>query len=268
MTHKVQSARLSSGVTLPYVEQGDPDGVPLLLLHGPVDSWQAFELLLPHLPHDVRAIAVSQRGHGGADAPKHGYRPVDFAADAVAFLDALGVGAAVVAGHSGAGQWAIRCARDHPERVLGLVPIATPFTLRGMPGFAELLDTVGQLTDPVDPAFVREFVGTTTTPDVPPGFLEAVIAQSCQVPARVWQATLRGLLEADVPAGAVDRPTLLVWGERDEICGRGDQEALQAAIPGAELAAYPSAGHSPHWECPADVGRDIAAFVRTTRPLP
>lgn len=262
------TARLSTGVTLPYVERGSPDGVPLLLLHGPVDSWHAFEPLLPHLPGDVRAIVPSQRGHGDADRPERGYSPADFAADAVALMDALGIGAAVVAGHSGAGHTAIRCALDQPARVRGLIPIATPFTLRGLPAFTELLETIDKLTDPVDPAFVRDLVGSTTTLDVSGAFLERVLAESCRVPARVWKATFRGLLEADVPPGVVEAPALLVWGEHDEICGRGDQEALLAALPGAELLTYPNAGHSPHWECPADVGRDMARFVRTTPPRP
>ena len=35
----VKSVELANRVKLPYVEQGDPSGVPLLLLHGYADSW-------------------------------------------------------------------------------------------------------------------------------------------------------------------------------------------------------------------------------------
>jgi pimeloyl-ACP methyl ester carboxylesterase len=47
MTPILRSIALSTQVTLPYVEQGDPAGVPVLLLHGVTDSWRSFELVLP-----------------------------------------------------------------------------------------------------------------------------------------------------------------------------------------------------------------------------
>ena len=81
---------LPGRITLPYVEQGDSSGVPLLLLHGFLESWRAFDLLLPYLPESIHVFAVTQRGHGNASRPAHGYRPRDFAADAAA-LEAEGV---------------------------------------------------------------------------------------------------------------------------------------------------------------------------------
>ena len=74
MTRTTKSIALSTGVTLPYVEQGDPAGVPVLLLHGYTDSWRSFEDTLAHLPDSIHAIALTQRGHGDADRPATGYR--------------------------------------------------------------------------------------------------------------------------------------------------------------------------------------------------
>ena len=51
--------RLATGVELPYVEQGDPDGVPVLLLHGVTDSLRSWEPMLPHLPR----LAACRRDH-------------------------------------------------------------------------------------------------------------------------------------------------------------------------------------------------------------
>ena len=64
----VHSVELPTGVTLQYVEQGDPAGIPVLLLHGATDSWRSFEPVLPHLPSSIRAFALTQRGHGDAAA--------------------------------------------------------------------------------------------------------------------------------------------------------------------------------------------------------
>ncbi len=40
---------------LPYVEHGDPDGVPVVMLHGVTDSWRSFEHVLPYLPDSMSA---------------------------------------------------------------------------------------------------------------------------------------------------------------------------------------------------------------------
>ena len=103
---------LSTGVTLRYVEHGDQRGIPVVLLHGITDSWRSFEAVLPHLPPFIRAFALTQRGHGDTHRPASGYRTRDFAADIVAFLDAMNVRSAVIVGHSMGTTTALRFAID------------------------------------------------------------------------------------------------------------------------------------------------------------
>ncbi|HEX9761381.1 MAG TPA: alpha/beta hydrolase [Candidatus Acidoferrales bacterium] len=38
---------MTTGITVSYIEQGDPAGLPVLLLHGITDSWHSFESVLP-----------------------------------------------------------------------------------------------------------------------------------------------------------------------------------------------------------------------------
>ncbi len=70
-----KSVELPNGVKLPYTDQGEPSGIPMLLLHGGTDSWRSFERVLPHLPRSVHAFALSQRGHGDADRPRRATVP-------------------------------------------------------------------------------------------------------------------------------------------------------------------------------------------------
>lgn len=263
MTRSTHSIMLSTDVTLPYVEQGDPSGVPVVMLHGYSDSSRSFELLLPHLPDSVHAYALTQRGHGDADKPAGGYRPEDFTADVAAFLDAKGVEAALIVGHSGGSYAAQRFAVDYPDRTLGVVLIGSFHAFRDNPGVDELQDAVAQLTDPVDREFVREFQESCVAQPVPAGFMEAIIDGSSRVPARVWKAYLRDLIAADVPteSGTIAAPTLILWGDEDAFCARGDQDALVAAIPQARLSVYRGTGHCPHWEQPARAAAEIAAFT-------
>jgi len=270
MSRRVESITIDTGVTLPYVEQGDRSGPPVLFLHGYADSWRFFEPLLEHLSPALRALVPTQRGHGDAVRPLHGYRPVDFAADAAALLDAAGARRAVVVGQSSGGYTAQRLALDQPERVLGLVLLGSPRDFRDKPGLAEIRRAVSRLEDPVDPEFVREFVAGTVGGTLSPEQVERLAGESRKMPARVWRATLDGLIGAEVPVevGEIASPTLLIWGDGDTLVTRSEQHALASAIPGAKLVVYSGAGHSVAWERPRRCASDVAAFARSLAGRP
>jgi pimeloyl-ACP methyl ester carboxylesterase len=188
----------------------------------------------------------------------------DFAGDVAPFLDALGISRAVVAGHSGAGVVARRFALRAPERVAGLVLFAAPTTLRSDPGLEAFVSSViDGLVDPVDPELARSVVADTTGPQLPASFGDEMVEEILKVPARVWRETLGALLDHDdtETLHRIEAPTLLVWGEADDVVSREMQDALVAAMPSASLLAYAGIGHSPHWEDPARVAADVAAFV-------
>jgi pimeloyl-ACP methyl ester carboxylesterase len=255
---------LPNQVTLPYVKQGDSSGIPVIFLHAIADSWLSFARVLPHLPDTIHAFALTQRGHGDASRPLEGYRPHDFAADLAAFMDALHLEAAVVVGGSSGGFVARRFAIDHAERTLGLVLLGSPATLREKPAVREMWDsTISKLTDPVDPGFVREFAEATLAQPVPTAFVETMVEENLKVPARVWKATFKGLLEDDSfdELHRIKARTLIVWGDQDAFLPRKDQETLEAAISGARLVVYPGAGHAVYWEEPGRVAAEIVAFV-------
>ena len=187
-----------------------------------------------------------------------------FAADVTAFMDALHLEAAVIAAHSASGFFAQRFAIDHPQRTLGLVFIGSPATLRGHPSVQQAWDsTISKLRDPVDPGFVREIQERALAKAVPEEFFETLVQEALKVPARVWRATFEGFMEEDL-LGELDKikvPTLIVWGDRDAILNRSDQEALAAAIVGSRLVVYAGAGHSPHWEESDRFASDLASFI-------
>lgn len=259
-----KSVELPGRLRLPYVERGNPSGIPMLLLHGVTDSWRSFEPVLPHLPDRVHAFALTQRGHSDADRPVTGYRTRDFAADLAAFVRALELGPTIVVGHSMGSTNALRLALDHPELVAGLVLAGAFASYQRNPVMKEFWESsVSRLTDPVPPAFVREFQESTLAKPVPPAFLDLVIEESLKVPARVWRATFEGFSEDDF-AGELDRvraPTLLLWGDQERLVPREDQDVLQRAISGSRLVVYEGAGHALHWEEPERFAADLAVFA-------
>lgn len=259
---RLATARLASSVELPYAEQGGDDGLPVVFLHAYADSWRSFERVLGHLPPTIRALAPTQRGHGDASKPEAGYRVDDFARDVVAFLDRVGIRRALLVASSSAVFTVERVAIDVPDRVLGLVLIGVPWDLRSRRPSLGFLDAVARIEDPVDPGFVRSFVEGTTTECVPRAFLDQMVAESGRLPAHVWKRTLDGLLQARPPeTGQIGAPTLVIWGDRDDLVPREDQESLLSAIPSARFHVYEGAGHIVHWERPERVARDVAAFA-------
>ena len=266
MTPVVKSIALSSGVTLCYAEQGDPAGVPVLFLHGFTDSWRSFEPVLPHVPASIRAVALTQRGHGDGDRPATGYRTRDFAADVAEVVETLGLAPVVIVGHSMGSTNAQRFAIDHPAGTRGLVLAATFGGYRSNPVIAEFWQSgIAPLVDPIDPAFVREFQETTLAQPVSPAFIDMVVQESVKVPARVWRAAFEGFLEDDVAHDLhrITAPTLVLCGARDAFVTRADQDALGSAVAGPRLVIYERAGHALHWEEPERFASDVVAFVES-----
>jgi pimeloyl-ACP methyl ester carboxylesterase len=114
-----------------------------------------------------------------------------------------------------------RFALDYPERTRGLVLMGSFVTgWQSAPVIVEFWEAaVSKLTDPIDPAFVREFQESTLAQPVPEAFLDTVVQESLKVPARVWRAVFRAFLEADFAPelGKIKAPTPIIWGDQDTL---------------------------------------------------
>jgi pimeloyl-ACP methyl ester carboxylesterase len=260
----IKAATLRNGLTLEYAEHGRSSGLPVVFLHGVTDSWRSFDGILPYLPSWMRAISVSQRGHGGSSKPVGNYGFADFSDDLDMFLDALQIPAAIVAGHSMGSYVAQRFAIDHPGRALGLLLMGSFASMRENAVVIDLWQSnVSVLSDPIDRSFILDFQQSTLARPVPPALLDTAVDESARVPASVWRATFAEFLQADhtdrLPS--IDAPTLIVWGDQDAICLRSDQDALHRLIPDSQLIVYPGYGHAVHWEDPRRFTTDLVAFA-------
>ena len=240
---------LPSGLRIRYLHGGPQGGSVVLMLHGLGDSSGSYRRILPLLPPHLRFIAIDQRGHGDSDRPVSGYSTDDLAGDAIDVLDELGIEHVVLVGHSMGSFVARKVAERDPHRVERLVLIGTALTPRNAV-LSELRTVFDALTDPVSESFIREFQMSCVNRAVPEEFMNAIIADSAKVPARVWRAALEGLwrFEARWPLTV---PTVIVGGDKDAIFNRAEQAALFAATERSALHLEPDIGHCLHWEAPA-----------------
>lgn len=261
-----QVIKLKNGLTLNYAVQGDPKGPVIVMLHGAGDSWHSFARVLPLVPSSFRVYAITLRGHGLSDHPESGYTRSDFAGDILDFLDQLHIQHATLIGHS-LGSFVAQKVAEHDNGHLDrLVLIGSgPGTHRAGSSEENITSPFAKLADPVPYTFARDFQASTIYYPVPAWFFEMMVGEAQRVPAATWHG-----LGSSISAGdALDElkkihvPTLLLWGEKDSIFHRDDQEILLKTIPSASLKAYPETGHALHWERPQQFTTDLLAFIKS-----
>lgn len=261
-------AVLDTGLTLSCLDNGAASDLAVVFLPGPTDSAFSYQPVLEHMPASLRCVAVSQRGHGDSDKPANGYAVEHFAGDVPRLLDALDIGRAVLVGHSGSCLTVRRVALDHPELVAGLALEAAPTTLKDDPGLLDFVESVvGSLDDPIDPEVARSFLTDTSAAGLDADLCQQLVAELVKVPVHVWNEMFAALLHYDDLAeiGAITAPTLLLWGDADQLVGRMMQDELLRRLPDATLAVYSGLGHTPRWEDPSRFASDVADFAQRLR---
>jgi pimeloyl-ACP methyl ester carboxylesterase len=223
----------------------------VLLLHGGFASIETLrdlgDLLAPHL----RVLAVERPGHGRTPDVEGPYDYAVMVAGTLAYLDALGVGAVHVVGHSDGGIIGLLLARDHPERVRSLVTVGAN------------VSTDAWVPDDYPHVTLTEEAGALVTAEY------ARLSPDGPGHADVVEAKLMTLwtTQPDIPLGSlagVRAPVLVLAGEHD-VVARAHTESIAAAIPGAGLQVVAGTTHMVVRERPDVVAAAVLAHVAGVR---
>jgi pimeloyl-ACP methyl ester carboxylesterase len=258
-----KQVRLPNGLSMSYVELGDPKGEPLLLLHGYTDSSRSWSLVAPHLAR-YRLLIPDQRGHGGTDAPSCCYSTSQFADDARLLLEALGVKQTAIAGHSLGSLVAMTFAADHPDRVSKVVLIGST-ALAPVKRGDWLYDNGTAVTGRLDPAsqFAKDWHPANQPTPVDPAFAKAVNEDLYRIQPHVWRSVMREL--TSVPGGRhaadIKAPVLVISGGKDSLFPAEHHQSLMKAFPQAKGKVFAELGHNPNWERPAEIAAEMRAFL-------
>lgn len=255
--------RLASGLKLSYVELGNPKGRPLILLHGFTDTSRSWSLVAPYLS-EFRLLIPDQRGHGSADAPACCYSSHVYADDARQFMDAIGIERAAVIGHSMGSMTAITMAAEYPDRISDIVLIGSTALVPVARG-GWLYDNVAELKFPIDPKseFMREWHPANQPTPIDQAFAAEAMKEILVIQPQVWRGVMRELAAVPVGRHAADikARVLIVSGGKDPLFPAEHHQSLVKAFPDAEAHVFPTLGHNPNWERPAEVAALIASFL-------
>ena len=115
----------ANGIRHHYLEWGDPDARPLLMLHATGLCAWPWKPIARRLARRYRVLAFDQRGHGDTDPSDKGYRFEYAGEDLAAIIDAMGLERPRVIGHSSGGLATIIAANLTPGRIGPVVLVET-----------------------------------------------------------------------------------------------------------------------------------------------
>ncbi len=267
---------LIDGHTVFYIMKGE--GEPLLLIHGFGAGIWVWEKQIDFLSQFYRVYALDLLGHGYSDRPKIKYRPQTYISFFKRFMDEIGIDQATLIGNSMGGGIAWATALFFPEKVKRLI----------------LIDSVPP--DVLDQVRSESFKALTMVRKIPlltylliagrnrnsirQVLRECIVDPKLLTPESVdrqWEitrlkgttwvhySTLRHAEEAKPMKdylSLIKHPTLLIWGEKDQIFPPSVGEELSRSIPNSTMKIIHGSGHLPMWEKPEEVNSILLQFLK------
>ena len=266
-----------NGLRIHYRDQGNPNGTPLVLLHGNSASLHTWEPLIDRLGEQYRIITYTHPGHGltGPNADHdYSYAGMKLALDLI--VDALGLDRFVLGGNSMGGWISWRYAVDHPEKIDALILLdASGMPLRAdelepkLPiGFRLLQSPIGRaLAEHYAPRrFIKNSVlQSVSKQDIVTAEMVDRYWELLRIPGNQKAAALRFTIDRELAmadrVAEIDAPTLIIWGEDDNLINVTAATTFDEHLNNARVIIYPDIGHLPMEEAPDAVARDIDEFL-------
>jgi pimeloyl-ACP methyl ester carboxylesterase len=263
-----------------YEVYGDGEPNVLLLPTWSIIHSRCWKGQIPYLSRHFRVVTFDGRGNGRSDRPTvpEAYVEEEFAADALAVLDATETGRAVLVSLSRGIERAMLLAAGQPERVSGIVAIAPALPL---PPVAPRASAERAFAEPRDSyegwekwnanywrrdyrGFLEFFIGQIFTEPHSTKQLEDAIGWGLETDAETLVATqlarrLRDEAGVRELVAQIDCPMLVIHGRDDAVRPHASGEAF-AAIAGARFVTV-EAGHGPQARKPVIINLLLREFV-------
>jgi pimeloyl-ACP methyl ester carboxylesterase len=250
----------ANGIRFAYRRFGKTGGVPIVFnvhYRGTMDHWDP--AVTDGMAQEREVILFDNAGIGASS----GKTPTSFpamAADAIAFINALGIGNADVLGYSIGGKVAQEIAVQAPDLVRKLVLVGTG--PRGADTAAsKSAEIFAETYDPPEHLWIAaHFLPNATGRAAGLKYLERKFRRKDRVPevgeasaAAQWEAIVKSNVKTDGVwdyLAEIRQPTLVMDGSNDLIIPTINGFTLQQHLPNAQLIVYPDSSHAPFYQYP------------------
>jgi pimeloyl-ACP methyl ester carboxylesterase len=251
--HYFHTGRTSLPGVVPDVSRGEL----LLFIHGAGSNGSTWHRQLAAFAEHHSPLAFDFPGHGRSGGTES-LKSIDAYRDCLAgFIDALRLRPSVLVGRSMGGAVALAYTLAYPQRVRGLVLVATAARF-DLP--AELLETwksvmLGRATQP--------FSTAAFSPTADFAVMREAWMEQVKTDPRVRYHDFVACNAVDVTAqlGAITVPTLIIAGRDDSITPPERCEVLRRGIPGSTLVVIDDAGHTVPAERPEAFNAAVSEFL-------
>lgn len=246
--------------------QGQP---PFVLLHGFDSSLLEFRRLLPLLAQNRETWAMDLLGFGFTERePDLEVSPKTIKSHLYHFWQTAIAEPIILVGASMGGAVALDFALSYPEIVAKLVLIDSA-GLANPPVLGKLMFSpldkwaTNFLANPR----VRQNISRTAYFDPTLASVDACTCASLHLNCPHWSEALISFTKSGgygsfLPKlSQINRETLIIWGENDQILGTKDAKKFQQALPNNQLVWIPRCGHVPHLEKPELTAAAIVKFA-------
>jgi pimeloyl-ACP methyl ester carboxylesterase len=260
------------GLTINYDVQGE--GEPLLLIPYTSADHACYAFQLPAYTEHFSCIAIDLPGTGESDKPPGPYSTEGHADQAAAFLAALGIEHAHVAGMSFGATVGMHLAARHPGRVRSL-SLHSPWHASDdyLKIVVEQWRTLASTLPTVADVVIQGIFPWCFTPDMyveRPEFVATLVDFVRGRPAQPVDAFLAqtdAVIAHDASAALsdIEVPTLITFGARDLVCSTRFAEPIKSGIAGSELVVFDHLSHAGMHEDPETFNRATLEFLLRQR---
>ncbi|MCH1981913.1 alpha/beta hydrolase [Ruminococcus sp. OA3] len=255
---------LPTGIRMAYMECGNLQGEPLVMIHGFSDSSRIWRSVMQEMGNDYHFYAVDLRGFGLSDKPEQMvYTITEHASDIAAWMEQMGLGPVLLMGHSMGSIVAQTVAAFCPERIRCLVLLSTfshmhetPEQVREVRELYDSLDIQHASDDELQKIFVPD-PGKLADVSFLPGYLSTLRG----IRGRGLTAAWFGMSLADNRnfLQFIKAPVLICWGSKDDIFTKEYQDEMLCYLPEAEFETFEGVSH----DIPTEAPRRTADAVHT-----
>lgn len=259
---------------LHYMEWGDPEAQPMLLLHGLMGHARVWDEFATDFSKTYRIIALDQRGHGESQWPKDAaYQIDDYFLDLLMFIQALDLRDIILVGHSMGGRNGLFYTACAPERISRLILIdARPgWSQNSSLALRQMIDAL-----PVDAFSIEEaiFEIRRLYPDLAAARSRHIAEYGYRRETDggfVPKVDIRMAEQLTTGKGEIESlwellqniasPTLIVRGRNSQFLSRDEAGRMCKLMPDARWVEIPKSSHMPHLENPTEFNTAIKKFL-------